>query len=404
MPSWRRNQFAVTAAAFVGFIGFTLVMPFLALYIRELGVTDTGAVALWTGATIGVTPAISALCAPFWGRIGDRVGNKLLVQRSLIGGILVLMLMAMATEPWQLFALRALQGFIAGYGPLTLAMAAGSAPRDRMARAIATVQTAQRVGPAIGPVVGGVLASIAGLRNVFFISAGVYAAAAVIMAVLYVEPRDHADAARRRERLPLRDILAFDNFLLLMIVVFGLQLVDKSFGPVLLLHLDQLGHTAEDAAVLAGVLFSLLALSGAAGNQLAATFLKRMTPRALLDMAVLVAAAALAVFALRTETWVMLSAVGVFGLSAGAAMTTAFTAAGSVVPHHAHGAAFGFLGSASMTGFAISPVLAGIIAAGSIRLVFFSGVAILIGLAFIVRRVMVERNPPVESAPAVEES
>jgi MFS family permease len=75
-----------------------------------------------------------------------------------------------------------------------------------------------------------------------------------------------------------------------------------------------------------------------------------------------------------------------------------------VVPSHAHGAAFGFLGSASLAGFAISPVLSGILAAASIRVVFVSGVAILLVLAMVVRRVMVVPEPPVEAAPTVEES
>ena len=89
MHSWKRNQAAVTAAAFVGFTGFTLVMPFLPLYIRQLGVTDIGEIALWTGVTLGVSPAIAALTAPLWGRVGDRFGNKLLVQRSLVSFIVV---------------------------------------------------------------------------------------------------------------------------------------------------------------------------------------------------------------------------------------------------------------------------------------------------------------------------
>ena len=38
----RRNVLAAAAANGIGFAGFTLVMPFLPLYIRELGVTDVG--------------------------------------------------------------------------------------------------------------------------------------------------------------------------------------------------------------------------------------------------------------------------------------------------------------------------------------------------------------------------
>ena len=155
MHSWKRNQAAITAAAFVGFAGFTLVMPFLPLYFRELGVTDIGDIALWTGVTLGVSPGIAALTAPLWGRVGDRFGHKLLVQRSLVSFILVMTVMAYVTKPWHLLALRAVQGFFAGYGPLTLSMAALSAPREKMAMAIGTVQTAQRMGPAIGPIIGG---------------------------------------------------------------------------------------------------------------------------------------------------------------------------------------------------------------------------------------------------------
>jgi DHA1 family multidrug resistance protein-like MFS transporter len=399
-----RNQVAVTAAAFVGFTGFTLVMPFLALYIQDLGATDRADVAFWTGITLGVTPAISALCSPLWGRVGDRFGNKLLVERSLVGGMLVMTMMAFAAEPWHLFGLRTLQGFIAGYGPLTLAMAALSAPPEGMARAIATVQTAQRMGPALGPVLGGVLASMIGLRNVFFVAAGVYALASVIMAVLYVEPQARAGSPRAAERVSFRNILAFENFLLLMMVIFGLQLVDKSFGPVLVLFLNQLGYAAERSAVLAGVLFSVLAISGAFGNQLAATLLKRMTPRNVIDSAVLTAAAALALFAIGGGTWLLLAALSVFGASVGTAMTASFTAAGSVIPRHVHGASFGFLSSASLIGFAMSPILSGLVAARSIRAVFIAGVVGLAVLAVVVRRVMVVRSPDVKPAPAVEEA
>src|SRR5499427_8688264 len=54
---YRRNLFAVTAASFIGFMGFTLVMPFLPLYFNLLGVADVGKVAMWSGLSLGVTPA-----------------------------------------------------------------------------------------------------------------------------------------------------------------------------------------------------------------------------------------------------------------------------------------------------------------------------------------------------------
>jgi DHA1 family multidrug resistance protein-like MFS transporter len=379
-------------------------MPFLARYIQELGVTDTGEVALWTGLTLGVTPGITAVCAPLWGRVGDRFGNKLLVQRSLFSCIVVMVLMAYATRPWHLFALRALQGFVAGYGPLTLTMAALSAPRDQMASAIGSVQTAQRIGPAIGPVIGGVLASAVGLRNTFLVSAVVYAAAFIMVAVMYAEPRNVGRRERDEERVSFTNVLAFENFLLLMLVIFALQVVDRSFGPVLLLHVTQIGYGPGGAAVLVGVLFSVLAVSAVVGHQLAAVLLRRTAARGVIVVALLAAAASLGGFALVQSAWLLLGAIGSFGVAAGTALTTAFTAAGSVVPRHAHGVGFGFLTGASLIGSAVSPVLSGLLASHSIRVVFLSGAAVLALLVLLVRHVMVERGLPVESAPSLDES
>ena len=163
--SSRRNVYVAAAANGIGFAGFTIVMPFLPLYIRELGVADVADIALWTGLTLGATPAVTAFSAPLWGRVGDRYGSKVLVLRSLSAFVLTKGAMAFVTAPWQLFALRALLGVFAGYGALTVSMAAESVPREQMARAIGTVQIAQRLGPAVGPVIGGLLAPMVGLAG-----------------------------------------------------------------------------------------------------------------------------------------------------------------------------------------------------------------------------------------------
>jgi len=401
--SWKRNQAAITAAAFVGFTGFTLVMPFLPLYFRELGVTEVGDIALWTGVTLGVSPAIAALTAPLWGRVGDRFGTKLLVQRSLISFIAVMIAMAYVTRAWHLFALRALQGFFAGYGPLTLSMAARSAPREKVAAAIGTVQTAQRMGPTLGPVIGGILAPLVGLRNSFLVASGFYVVALVLVTFLFREPPRADTKKEGGTRTPFGSILAFENFLIVMLLLFGLQLVDRSFGPVLPLYLGELGYSADRVPIMAGILFSILAFTGALGNQLSSRLLRRHSPRVVIAWAVLIGASALAVFAGSDGVWALATSLAVVGLCIGTSITTAYAAGNAVIPPEVHATAFGFLTGAALIGIALSPVLSGLVAARSIRAVFVSGIVALIVLAIVVRKVMVERNPPVESAPPMEE-
>jgi MFS family permease len=244
-----------------------------------------------------------------------------------------------------------------------------------------------------------------GLRNAFFASAAVYAVAFILLTVLYQEPpRLAAHPSGRPTRVTFGNILAFENFLLLMLVIFGLQLVDRSFGPILPLYLGQIGFASDDLPVLSGILFSVLAFSGALGNQLAPRALQRFSARVTIAAASLLAAGALALFARATDIWILALSAAVFGVAIGTSLTTAFAAGGSVIPRDAHGASFGVLTSASLVGVACSPVLAGLVGARSIRVVFAGGVVVLVALAIVVRRVMVERTIAVTPAPAVEES
>ena len=84
----------MTAASFMGYTGFTLAMPFLPLYIGQLGVADVGQVAMWTGVSLAVTPGLTALLAPAWGRLGDRFGRKIMVERSLVSFVVIMAAMA----------------------------------------------------------------------------------------------------------------------------------------------------------------------------------------------------------------------------------------------------------------------------------------------------------------------
>ncbi len=385
--SWRRNQFAVVAAAFAGFTGFTLVMPFLPLYIRQLGVQDVGEVALWAGLSLGVTPAVTAALSPFWGRLADRFGRKIMVMRSLGSFVIIMAAMAYVTAAWQIFALRAIQGLFAGYGGLTLAMAAESAPRDRMASAIGTVQTAQRLGPAIGPVIGGVVAGLVGLRRAFFVTAAFYALAVVLVAVLYRDPELHDEAGDTDgETVSFRTLLGYPNFIMVMIAIFAITFVDRSFGPMLPLYVASLGVPPGDVALFSGLLFSAAAIGGAVGNQCCGWLLDRWSPLSVIGWASLASAATLGAFLVTSHVWILTIVFAVFGVGIGAGTTAGYTAGGRVIPARVHGTGFGLLTGAGLAGLALSPVVSGLLTTSGFFVIFVLDVCVLIALAFSVRR------------------
>jgi DHA1 family multidrug resistance protein-like MFS transporter len=266
------------------------------------------------------------------------------------------------------------------------------------------VQTAQRLGPAIGPVVGGVVAQVVGLRHAFLVTAGFYVCAVVVVFFMYDERgAPHAHVAAAPERVTFRNVLAFENFILLMGVVFGLQFIDRSFGPVLPLYVAELGTPGTRVPIVAGVLFSITAAAGAIGHHICGKLLRRATARRVIATSAALGSIGAIIYVFAGNAWFLVLGTPIFGLAIGVATTAAYTAASSVMPYTARGTGFGLLSTGSLAGLALSPMINGMIAAQSIRAVFALDTAALLALAVLVSRLMIVAPLESATAPATEE-
>jgi MFS family permease len=251
------------------------------------------------------------------------------------------------------------------------------------------VQTAQRLGPAIGPVIGGLLAPLAGLRRSFLVVAGIYLVAFLLVLVLYDEsPRRGAPVADPERPVTFRSILSFEHFVLLMGVIFALQFVDRSFGPVLPLYVAEIGTPMDRVPLVAGLLFSVAAGAGAIGHNVCHRLLRAHSLRAALAWSGIAGAAAALAYGLAGHVGWLAVATPVFGLAVGVATTAAFSAAAGLLPAGAHATGFGLLTSASLTGLALSPIVSGLVGAFSLRAVFLLDAAVFAIVAAAVRRLM----------------
>src|SRR6266481_5434116 len=216
--NWQRNVWALALVVFTAFVGFQFFSPFLPLYVQQLGVTDPRQVTVWSGVLMAVTPGVSGLLGPFWGRLADRVGRKLMLIRSLAGFVVIIAAMGLVTSVHQLFVARALQGVFAGFSVMAMAVASVSCPRDKVSVAIGRVQSAQLLSAAVGPVAGGYVASHFGIRAAFFATAGLCAVALVGLLLLFkeVRPGQPGGATSRPARLPFRDLVRVRYFPLVL--------------------------------------------------------------------------------------------------------------------------------------------------------------------------------------------
>ncbi len=193
-----RNANVAAVMTFAAFLGLGFALPFLPLFVQELGVKDPVDAAQWAGVLIGVGPLLAGLLAPFWGGLADRHGYKRIALLALTAIGLAQVVASLAESPLHVLVSRVLSGLFGGVGPLGLAMASGSSPKGGGAsKAIGKIQAAQILAAGFGPLLGGTLASFLGIRAAFWGASISCLVAALVVGLFYAEEGTAAPAPRR---------------------------------------------------------------------------------------------------------------------------------------------------------------------------------------------------------------
>ena len=263
MESWKVNLISVWFGCFFTGLAISQILPFLPLYVAQLGVTSHEALSMWSGLTFSVTFLISAIVSPMWGSLADRKGRKLMLLRASLGMAVAILLQAFATNVWQLFFLRAVMGLTSGYIPNAMALVASQVPRERSGWAISTLSTAQISGVIGGPLMGGFLADHLGLRAVFFITALLLIVSFLV--TLFLIKEGGRPAVSKAERLSGRAVFATLPYPKLMISLFVttmvIQLCNGSVGPILALFIKSMEPESTNIAFLSGMIAAVPGVS-----------------------------------------------------------------------------------------------------------------------------------------------
>ena len=378
---WQRNQYVMVAMVFMVFTGFAFVLPFLPLYIRELGVEDPAKAAAWAGVLIGVAPLLAGALAPVWGRLGDRHGQKRMALRALGSYVILLLLSAIVTRVEQLLLLRIGIGLFGGVGPLGLAMATSASPREHTGRAVGSVQAAQILSAAVGPLAGGILADLIGIRWTF-VATAVLCAGALGLVARYYQDAPRPAGGDQPARAGFADILRVPGVLSLLVVLFLVNFVGRSFTPVLPFQLQTMSVPLSRIAVSTGALISVYSAAAALSATALGKASGQRSPRALLVASLLGGAVTVVPMALIDRFSLFLGLGLALGLVSGGALTLCYTMGGLLVPSAGlRATAFGFFAGAALVGGAVSPAVAGLIARWNLRAIYYVDGIIFLGLA-----------------------
>lgn len=263
MESWKVNLISVWFGCLFTGLAISQIIPFLPLYVEQLGVTDPSSLTLWSGLIFSVTFMVSAIVSPMWGSLADRKGRKLMLLRASLGMGIVIFLQAFVTDVWQLFLLRALMGLTSGYIPNAMALVATQVPRERSGWAMSMVTTAQICGVIMGPMMGGFLADWVGLRAVFLITSGLLLTSFLITLFLIKE----GGQPRVKKEDKLSGTMVFRSLgnpgliISLFLTTLTIQLCNGSISPILTLFVRELEPNVQNIAFISGVVAAIPGVS-----------------------------------------------------------------------------------------------------------------------------------------------
>ena len=390
-PGWNRTLYAVWAGQLLALIGFSSRVPFLPFYLGDLGVTDVAGQALWAGAINAAGAGTMVITAPLWGLLADRFGRKPMLLRGLFGGAVVVAMMGFAAAPWQLLALRVLEGALTGTVAAATALVATSAPRQRLGYALGMVQTAVFAGAAAGPLIGGVAYDRIGPRATFELGAAMLFAGGVIVAFFArerfrrVSRHALADTGRWRRFQTSSAFLFSAAMLTMLAAILVIRMIAMSMQPIIPLFVEQLSPDNPDVATLAGVVLGSAGLTSA----LAAAYLGRLGDRLghrrVLAVSLVAAGLVYLPMAAVRDPWQLALLQGLMGVAAGGLIPSANALVAHLTPLDRRGAVFGLTAALSGLGGFIGPLLGASLATSlGFRVTFLVAGALLLAVAAMV--------------------
>lgn len=261
-----KNIITLVASMFLVASGYTMVIPFLPLYLVELGV-PLDKIAFWTGIVFSVCFLVAGVMGPLWGKMADTSGKKRMAVRAAVLLGLSYLFCGLCQNEYHLMAARAFQGFANGFVAAAMAIISDSTKTEYLGKNLGIAQTALVVGGICGPLIGGGLSHTIGMRNTFFLSA-IFLWIVALAVVFFV--RDVSPGLKKTEGDGGSSILgdlsySFHNTRLreLLTIIFFLQTTLLMIQPVTAIYISQLMDHKGNIELISGIIMSSGGFAGA---------------------------------------------------------------------------------------------------------------------------------------------
>ena len=154
----KRASYTILFTAFLDVLGFSIIIPQLAVYAAQFGATPEIA-----GLLTSVYSMMGFLFTPFWGRLSDRIGRRPVLLYSIFGTAVGYAFFAFASSLWFLFAARIIDGITGGNIGTAQAYLSDITPPEDRAKNFGLFGATFGIAFAIGPLIGSALTHLPGV-------------------------------------------------------------------------------------------------------------------------------------------------------------------------------------------------------------------------------------------------
>ena len=360
-PHWRINMFVCLAGSFTTIAAMTMLLPFLPIYVEQLGVTGHAAIVEWSGIAFGITFLGAGIMAPIWGRVADLYGRKLILMRACLSMAICMSLIGLAQNIWQLVALRLLAGILGGYSSGAVVLVATQTPKQRTGWALGVLSTGVMAGTLLGPLIGGTLPGLIGLRETFFLAGGAIFLAFLATWLLIREDRAPFEKGVRKvvrgawamvpDRRPV---------ITMLVTAMLLMLANMSIEPIITVYLGEF-VPPERVVFTAGLVMAASAIGSIFTAPRLGKLADRIGPWNVIVMCLSVCGLLLIPQAFVTASWQLIALRCLMGMSLAGIMPAVSATIRHNVPPVAAGTILGYSTSAQYAGQVIGPLAGGFI-------------------------------------------
>ena len=261
MEYWKKNLLFIWLSQFFAMVGMSSIVPFLPLFIRELGIVSVSETAKWSGWVFAGPFFISFFLTPVWGSLGDKYGRKIISIRAIFGLAIAQVLVGLSQNVTHLFLARLLQGALSGFIPSAMALVAANTPKEKTSYALGILQTGTAAGTVLGPLIGGFLADLMGYRNVFFLVSGLLTLTGVFF-IIFVKEQNKVDKNDKKYSWieNWKFIFASKKLLKIALLIALTSLGFTLIRPIFVLYLETFNITSEYFATITGAVYGVMGI------------------------------------------------------------------------------------------------------------------------------------------------